>query len=554
MNVKKQLLVLLVWVLTIGIAVAGCSSGNSGNSSANDQAKGESSTADGNNQTDGESYPPLTFSYYINYDWFASTEWGADPVSKWIQDNHNVTVNYVSPNGAAAQKLNTMIAANKLADVIVTERGADVERLRQAGMLVPLDDYLDKYPNLKKMAGEKTLNMLRSDDGKLYQFPNWYVADGKTRGNSGWAINTKIYKALNSPKLETFKDLEAYLLQVKEKFPDVIPLEIADDSAPVDNGVIYAGFGEGNQPTYKAQFGYPDGDRLKSIFVQPEYAEYLKYMSKLFREKLIAQDAMTQTYDQLKEKMKNGRVAVLASNNVTGTVNEIRATLKQVDPDADFEMIWPIHKEGLDKNKIYPSNFDSLGWNVNVITTSAKDPERIFRFLDWATGEEGQRIICFGPQGLLWDEMDSEGVPIPNEKSNTMDQAEKDKLKLFTHDYVGNTTYVDTTKIKMEMMKPEEAREWAAMAQYNFAWKTAYNTLEFANINPLPDTEEGMAQTTIKENIYAESFAKALFAHSDAEVDQILAKAQKDAETAGIDKLLQYKTDKWHENLKKMSN
>ena len=41
-------------------------------------------------------------------------------------------------------------------------------------------------------------------------------------------------------------------------------------------------------------------------------------------------------------------------------------------------MVWPFHKEGLDKDKIWTGSWSQLGWNVSVITKNAKNPEAIF--------------------------------------------------------------------------------------------------------------------------------------------------------------------------------
>ena len=60
-----------------------------------------------------------------------------------------------------------MIVSNELPDVIWLDRGPDVDRLREAGMLVPLDEYV-KISKLERMGGESTLNMLRAEDGKIY--------------------------------------------------------------------------------------------------------------------------------------------------------------------------------------------------------------------------------------------------------------------------------------------------------------------------------------------------------------------------------------------------
>src|SRR5690606_31961296 len=75
----------------------------------------------------------LEVSFYGNYGWYQMPRWGADPATKWIEDNLKVHVTAVSSGGNNAQKLQTMIAGNELPDIVWTERGPDIERLREAG-------------------------------------------------------------------------------------------------------------------------------------------------------------------------------------------------------------------------------------------------------------------------------------------------------------------------------------------------------------------------------------------------------------------------------------
>ena len=84
-----------------------------------------------------------------------------------------------------------------------------------------------------------------------------------------------------------------------------------------------------------------------------------------------------------------GRVAVFAGASPTTMAGEAHPELIKQDPDGGYFMIWPIHKPGLDKNKIYPGTYTSFGWNAAYITTAAEDPEGIFAFLDWYTGRKG---------------------------------------------------------------------------------------------------------------------------------------------------------------------
>lgn len=546
MRVQKIGMFLVSLGLIAGL-LSGCSGGNNDSDKEGKTGNKNSDNASANSTKFELGKEPLTFSFYGNYDWWTTEPWGVNPNSKWVLDNLKVTVDPIQSGGAAAQKLSTMIASKELPDAIMMDRGTDVERLRAAGALVPLDDYIDKYPNLKKWAGEETLNMLRSSDGKIYQFPNWYTAN--PTGNGGWFINSKIYKELGSPKLETFDDLYAYLKQVHEKYPDIVPLEVGREADGVN--VMFAGWAENNPNSYTWMRSYPENNQMVSIYKNTAWIENMKYASKLFREGLITQDAMTQKEDQVKEKLATGRVAVFVSGDASNFGREGNNAWKSKDPEGGYTYIWPIVKEGVDKNKVYPNGYNALGWNVDVITTSAKNPEGIFAYLDWMTGEEGQRVMFFGPQGLYWDKYDEDGAPIPNDKWFSTSQEVKDKDKLESYVWAGNAAFVDRSKIKIELTLPEEQRNWGAMMQYNIGWKTSYNNTQFNNIDPDPESDEGIIAQQVND-VSKEYFGKILFAKNDEEVISLIQSVEKETNKLGYDKVLAFKTEKWQENLAKM--
>ncbi len=393
------------------LVIAACSgSDNTGGDEADPPSNENEEDNGEENGTAGSSFElgsePLDFSFYGHYDWYTMPPWGEDVASEWIQENKQVTVNAVSSGGNAEQRFSTMIAGDDLPDVIWLERGADVERLRQAGKLVPFDDYLEKYPNLVEWLGEEAINMLRSEDGKLYQFPNWYTS--QPNGNAGYVVNKRIYEELDSPPLETPDDLYEYLKLVQDNYPDIVPFETHVDGQGIN--VLYSAFGEDHSPDHIRLQAVPENGEFKSLLSHEPYIEAMKFVSKLFRERLITQDALTQSMDDVTEKVQGGRVAVYASASPTDQARQGHMNMIKDDPDGGYFMIWPLAKEGLDRDRIYPGSFNQLGWNVSVITTEAEEPEKIFAFLDWLTGPEGQTMLFWGPEGKYWDGYDDEGT------------------------------------------------------------------------------------------------------------------------------------------------
>ncbi|MFM9280289.1 extracellular solute-binding protein [Paenibacillus jiagnxiensis] len=536
---KKALPFSLSVLLVMMLGLTGCSGSGGGE-------KGPA-TAEGEPVTLGAG--PLTFSFYGHYDWYTMPVWGEDIATKWIQENKKVTVEPISSGGNAKQKLSTIIVSGELPDVIWLERGPDVEKLRAAGMLVPFDDYLDKYPNLKKWAGESTLDMLRSPDGKLYQFPNWYTT--QPNGNAGYVVNKKIYKELGSPPLETTDDFYAYLKMVKGKYPDVIPFEVGEKANGVS--ILTTAFAEKRPYLFNSMMAVPNGDQLTSIFKDPAYREGLQLANKLYREGLITQDAFTQKPEQIEQKIRNGQVAVYAASSPTEYGSVGNAVLSAEDPEAGYFMIWPLHKEGLDKNNIFPGDYKQQGWNVSVITQSAKNPEAIFAFLDWMTGPEGQRVIMWGPEGTFWNGVDEDEAPLFTEKY-VKDAKERDEFMNSTVNlqWVGNTVYVDNSKMKFEKTLPPEKQNWESRWQSEITWKTQYNTTEFTNLDPAGDSDEGIVAQSVLD-IYDKAFAASVMsAKSEDEVLAILDQAEADAQQAGYERLLKYKTERWQENLSKL--
>ena len=142
---KRGKRLLSAWSVTLVIimALTGCS--GSGGNAASPEKEGPSTQ--NNEKPAGEDTfvlgeKPLEFSFYGHYDWYTMPDWGADLATKWIQENKKVNVVPVSSGGVAKNKLSTMIVSGELPDVIWMERGAEVEKLRAEGMLVPFRELI----------------------------------------------------------------------------------------------------------------------------------------------------------------------------------------------------------------------------------------------------------------------------------------------------------------------------------------------------------------------------------------------------------------------------
>jgi putative aldouronate transport system substrate-binding protein len=550
---------ILATVVALTTALAGCS-GNSNGEGGSTKPSPTNTAKAGEKDNAGESEDapwvfgsePLEFTAYTHYGWQDFPEKMEDvPLWKYLKENKQLNIKSIQAKGNHAQLMSTMMASGDLPELIYGDRyNPDIERLIDNGKIVALDPYLDKYPNLKKWLDPQLMDLLRSKDGKLYKFPNWYT--NKSTNTAGYVVNKKIYNELDQPPLQTMDDLYAYLGKVKEKYGDeVVPFEPDRTVDGQGIGVLYTGFAEGNN--YKSLSSDVQGvikdNKLTSLFMDPSFRESQKFVSKLYREKLISQDMFTQDRGKVLEKLMTGRVAVYAGSGPTTYASQAHNELIKTDPEAGYFMIKPIHKAGLNQSNIHPGGYDRLGWNITTITTKAKDPEKIFAFLDWLTGPEGMTIQFFGPEGGNWKGFDENEQPIFTDQYDpaqvTEIQALNDRVMI-----VGNTSYIDPAKMKYENAKPPEEQNWSARYQSTITWPSANDITALNNkLNPEPDSELGDIRQKILDLI-TQVLAESATASSDEKVDQILDKAQADAESYGYNKLLEWRTEQWLANKK----
>jgi putative aldouronate transport system substrate-binding protein len=554
---RKRLFGGLALVLAISLILSACSSNNK-------NSNGEQASSPSNNATDtgtssqaaqGEELPafgeqPLEFSYYMNYDWASPSGYGTtDVVTKWLKEVKKMNWIEIGSNGNAQQKFGTLVASNTLPDVIALDPNtAEFENLVKNKKMVPLDAYYNKYPNLKDLIDTTAMEMMRASDGHVYGMPSWF---GSSRNENqmasfGWIINRKIYAELGKPQLETFDDLYAYLKQVKDKYPDVVPMQDPSEM------MIYGGFGDlrwSDSLKEVPVFVNFKTNTIESIFSDPAYKKTKEMTNKFYREGLISQDFLTQSGDQQTEKLNSGRVAIQSGNNMTGTGRTANNILKAKDSAAGYDYIPYLYAEGADPATVAPIGYGMLGWNETVITTSAKDPERIFQFFDWWASEEGQRIGAYGPPGVLWDTTDENGAPIDNENSQKMSAEEKANLKIGWNPL--GTWWFHKLGAARVKQNPEKA-EWDVVASLFYGQFVKTNNDQFnGRMNVDSKSKLGIDFARMKQ-IVKDYEAKLAFAKNQAEFDSIFKQFEDALSASGYKDLLVHETEVWAKNREKM--
>ncbi len=190
-------------------------------------------------------------------------------------------------------------------------------QLQDANALVPIDEYLDKYPNIKKLWSESQWNTLKQKDGHIYSIPqfgniNEKLMDTQQSGEAFW-VQTRVLKWANYPKIESLDQLFKLLgdyTAANPTMPDgsaVIPFEIL--------AYDWFYFCLENPPQFLD--GWPNNGRcivdpetfkVTDYNTTPTAQRYFKKLNEEYKKGIVDPEFMTMNHDQFLEKISSGRV------------------------------------------------------------------------------------------------------------------------------------------------------------------------------------------------------------------------------------------------------
>ncbi len=541
----------LVLAFALLVTAVGCSSANNkgGNTTqtapaANTQTetKTDTSTTETTEAAPADTasgeLEPYTFSVYYNYDWWGIKPWGDDAASKFLAEKFNVKMEQSKPDADADAKLNIMISADDLPDVVVMDRGPVNINLARLGKLQDLAPFQANNSDYNDNILPQTQKLLQID-GKLYGIPNW-ARKAPTGGNDAWIYNKRIYEAAGSPQLKTFEDLYAFAKAIKEKVPTTaegaptIPFATDADGTghPTLRGINRSMGGK----NLAASWYVPINGKFSSALRDDTFKAAVMEANKWYREGLLLETSFTDTKEQHVEKMVAGRTGLMYYDFSQNDVNKFRTILKETYPDDDYIVLTDPYvyppANGISADKIYPDHKETVGWNVNCITTKATNPQRIFDLYSYMITKEGSINMMYGPKGDLWDDVDANGNPVLKKPESSLSSDEVNRLGLWFWPQPAHSDNVDMTKFAVNEMQPEDQRSWVISIQANVLSPIMFMSDEYVGVGDVIDKQSdlGIKRTLCEDQIKAE-IPKIMMAKSEAEATKIY-----DALLAFVDK------------------
>jgi len=321
---------------------------------------------------------------------------------KKIMEETNVFIEWdLIPQASWTEKKNLTVASGEYPDFFYGPKSLshdEVQKFGADGVLIDIEGLLNEYaPNINKIRKEYPLydGFIRSMDGKIYQLASFtdegFDSHISSIINKEWLDNLGLQVPTNTDELYTvlkaFKENDPNRNGQKDEIPMSFLYQEGNDlnrEVKRDFRPIYYAFGIVDTPSY---IWINDNDEVVFTATTEEWKQATAYMAKLYAEGLIDPEVFTQDRTLLTNKLRTQK-------NV-GVYFDYRKDLSMIleEDQPKFTFI-PAMKSPSGK-QIWASaaSFAEGGF---AITSKAKNPEVLIRFIDYCNSEEYSVQMAFG--------------------------------------------------------------------------------------------------------------------------------------------------------------
>ena len=488
---------------------------------------------------------PVTLDWYINYSWYA-TPWGGNLVSDTITEETGVSVNFITPMGNEDEKVNALIASEKLPDLITLGYwDPKIDTLIEKNMVYALNELADEYDvYFYEVTDEAALNWYTKEDGNIYAYPNSSISpqdleDNDAIGsNQTFLVRKDIYEAIGSPDMSTPEGFANAVRKAAELYPEV-------DGGPLIPIGAHTFDSQGSVSFDKYLMNFlavpweKDG-KMYDRYTDPEYLTWLKMFRELGEEGLLANDIFVDTRTQMEEKVANGRYFCMIYQ-YTDMLTQQRILLENNPESIYIAVEGPRNSKGDDPTLTTTS---INGWTVTMISKNCKCPERAIAFMDYLMSEQGQMRIYLGVEGVTYDMVD--GKPVLKEEVKELlasDRIAYDKL------YGADDAY---WMLQDNTMQAQWEQESIPAIQQLKDWSKKYPTYDGQYDISLPSESENAKADEQITRLWSVTLPQLLLASSEEEFDIILEAFVTQREALGYESVMEEKTELMIEAKKKL--
>ncbi len=542
---KKGMAAVFAAALAVG-TLAGCGGGSKQTDAGLTQT-GEDGVVEGGRYTLDENTPAwksdtkenTKLTWYVNAEWW-NTDWGNDVVTKKIKDDLKLDVEFLVGDDT---KLNTFFAGGDMPDIITVFDSNSSVAQKADTWAYALQDLADNYdPYFYKVASDQTLSWFSMDDGKTYGYPDYSNTQedydgGDIFAKTAFVIRNDVYEALGKPSMGTQEEFLNVLGEIKEKYPDLIPLGFNnfETDGTSSLGDVLQDF-----------LGIPianDDNTFYDRNMDEDYLSWIKTFNEAYRDGYISDDSFTDDNTAWQEKESIGKYACIMMD---GTVQQsgFLTTFASSDPDAAYIAIDGPQSTKGNAPKLNQAGIS--GWMITYVSKTCKDPAKAIQIYTYLLDDDGQILTNYGIEGETY-EINADGKYELTEAAKELRDSDNDRFKKemrlgefipFGHDRykaLSDDAYPDAVK---------QMQEWGIGKLY------PHFILE--NTDPDTGSNEARAYSAIKTN-WATTLVGMIRANDDAEFDSILEAHKQFRADNDWDAIVKERNEKMQKNAEKLN-
>lgn len=348
-----------------------------------------------------------------------NSQWGDTLAVKYLQEVSNTKWDItLYPADVWKTKLTLLITSDELPDICFKADAdkAEINLYGEDGYFLDLSKYLDIMPNLKatfeKYPAYKAYHT--TEDGAIYSLANLSVYEGQ-RAQPLVYINKVWLDNVNMEVPETVEDLYTVLKAFKEQDAngngdpnDEIPLSFETSAGQRAMHLIQAGFGV-YSTAIDLMMGVDENGKVFLYETTENFKNYVKFMNKLYTEKLMDETCFIQTHSERREKIINGKVGMFSDWS-----GLLANTCGENVPAAYDTWQWLYGLGSAETPVAYPGwPLVSAGAKI-LVNANTKNPEAVCKVIDALFTDEYILMYNCGIEGETFEYVTTEtGFAVP---------------------------------------------------------------------------------------------------------------------------------------------
>ncbi|MCD7726237.1 MAG: sugar ABC transporter substrate-binding protein [Clostridiales bacterium] len=422
MKLKKVTALSLAVTLAVSM-LAGCgSTATESNSSASTSGakETESSSAGADSSGTKTSYSEDEIANYTMFITMPGSEINDDnEIADLIAEKWGVRIKETWLTGqTSSEATGTLIASGEYPDYIDSD---DMALLVDADALVPLDEYIDQYPEFKEQwFTEEEWDKFRWTDGHIYWINPFNNTKGEptttTHNDEAFWIQVRVLEWAGYPEINTMDDyfqvIEDYIAAnptMEDGTPNLAYTILCEDwryFCLENAGQFLAGY-----PNDGSVIVDTDTLTVGDYNTSEDTIQYFRKLNEEYKAGFVDPESFTQTYDEYIAKLSTGRVLGMVDQwwDFAYTVNDVFKQQGLDELGCNYVPLGLTTEAGMENR--WHTYDDTVNQASGIaITVDCEDPARAFQFIvDCAMDQELHDLRFWGIEGVDYD-VDDNGL------------------------------------------------------------------------------------------------------------------------------------------------